>query len=130
MSLKKYLLVMIAITLFAWLLNGLVILNVNPFTTNWLGFTLFYATIFLALLATAAVVVFAVRFLRHRDQPAFQLVRESFRQSFFFAFLVAAAFFLLSKRMLSWLNLALLILALSVLEFIFLNKKKFSSKSS
>ena len=101
MSLKKYLLVMIAITLFAWLLNGLVILNVNPFTTNWLGFTLFYATIFLALLATAAVVGFAVRFLRHRDQPAFQLVRESFRQSFFFAFLVAAAFFLLSKRMLS-----------------------------
>ena len=82
MSLKKYLLVMIAITLFAWLLNGLVILNVNPFTTNWLGFTLFYATIFLALLATAAVVGFAVRFLRHRDQPAFQLVRESFRQPF------------------------------------------------
>lgn len=124
MSLKKYFFIMMIVVLFAWLLNLLVIMNVNPEKTNWLGFVLFYAAAFLALLATASVAGLAIRFLRPKGQPAFQLVRESFRQSFFFAFLVVAALFLLSQKMFSWLNLALLVLALAVLEFLSLSRKK------
>ncbi|MCX6796045.1 MAG: hypothetical protein NTW06_00935 [Candidatus Falkowbacteria bacterium] len=124
MTLKQYLITMIIVTLICWLIWFYIIWSVNPETTNWFGFSLFYFSLFLALSGTASIMGFFVRFVALKKELAYRLVKEAFRQSFLFAGLIIISLVLLSKGLFSWLNLLLLIIGLSALEYFLLSWQK------
>ncbi len=117
MTLKAYLILMIIATLICWAAFGFILRTVNPEVTNTIGFLLFYLSLFLAVSGSAAIIGFVVRFIGLKHELVFNSVKQAFRQSFLFAFLIISALFLLSKDLFSWLNLLLLIAGLSMLEF-------------
>ncbi|HTW96139.1 MAG TPA: hypothetical protein VMD74_00580 [Candidatus Methylomirabilis sp.] len=117
MTLKSYLLLMIFTTLVCWGILVGVVTMVDPTATNWPGFVLFYVSLFLALVGTTALIGFLFRFVFLKQTLAFRAVTEAFRQSFLFAFLIIAALFLLSRHLFSWINIALLVAALALIEF-------------
>jgi hypothetical protein len=124
MTLRSYLIFMISITAVCWLVWLFVIFTVNPETASLFGFVLFYLSLFLALAGSAAIVGFVIRFIALKKALAFRLVRDAFRQSFLFAFLISASLFLLSKNLFNWLNLFFLVAGLSALEFFMISYKK------
>ena len=121
MSLKKYLVLMAVTTLLCWLCWSYIIFTVNPEITNWIGFCLFYVSLFLSLVGTATLIGFIVRFIALKQALAWRLVKEAFRQSFLFSLLIVVSFILLSKNLFSWVNLGLLVISLSILEFLMLS---------
>lgn len=124
MTLKKYLSTLLVVVVIAWASWVLVINVIDPYSTNWIGISLFYASLFLALLGTASLLGFLIRFVILRQKLAFRVVNDAFRQSFFFSFFLLAILFLLSRDLFSWWNLVFLISALSVLEFFLISVRK------
>ncbi|OQA38747.1 MAG: hypothetical protein BWY51_00773 [Parcubacteria group bacterium ADurb.Bin316] len=124
MTLKQYILTMTVVTLFCWCAWFFILWTVNPEITNWIGFTLFYTSLFLALAGTAAVVGFIIRFIIFKEELVYRLVKEAFRQSFLFAALVIVSLILLAQDLFSWLNMLLLVIGLSALEFFILSWQK------
>jgi len=124
MTLKVYLTLMVITTLICWTAFAFVLWTVNPEQTNWSGFLLFYLSLFLAITGSATIVGFLIRFRSLKRELAFRLVKTAFRQSFIFAFLIVSTLFLLSRDLFTWLNLALLVVGLSVLEFFMISYSK------
>lgn len=112
------------LTLILWGLFALVVSLINPQNTNWVGFLLFYLSLFLALSGTISIIGFLIRFQLQHQALILQSVKTAFRQSFLFAFLIVAILWLLSQNLFSWLNLALLIIIISILEFFLLSSRK------
>jgi hypothetical protein len=108
---------MSAMTTVCWTAWIIVLFMINPLVTNWIGFVMFYSSLFLALVGTAALTGFIIRFIALKQELAWRLVKEAFRQSFLFSMLIVISLILLSKDLFSWLNLLFLILGLSILEF-------------
>ncbi len=129
MSLRSYLIIMILTTLMCWVAFGVVVWTVNPEVTNWVGFLLFYLSLFLAIVGTAAIIGFVIRFIGLRREMVLNSVKTAFRQSFFFAFFIVAILFLLERDLFSWFNAGLLIVGLSVAEFFLLSYKKREAKN-
>lgn len=121
MSLRLYLFIMSAMTVFCALALGYIILTVDPETTNSLGLVLFYLSLLLSIVGAAALIGFIVRFVIFRHELIINTVKTAFRQSFFFAGFIVAVLFLLARGLLSWLNLSILIIGLSSLEFFLLS---------
>ncbi len=124
MTLKKYLILMSLCTLFCWLAFVLVINYIDPTEANFLGFLFFYFSLFLACLGTMSVLGFAIRMKIFRDEIVYKQVSAAFRQAIMFSILVVGSLFLQSKSLLTWWNILLFILALTVLEFFFISYKR------
>jgi hypothetical protein len=110
-------------TTICWGIFLFVLFTINPEITNWLGFLLFYLSLFLAITGTAAMIGFTIRFVALKHELAFRSVIIAFRQSFLFAFLIVAVLFLLSKDLFTWLNLFLLIIGMTILEYFLISYK-------
>ena len=124
MTLKRYSFLMVIFTIISWSLWIFIVSVIDPEVTNWIGFALFYFSLFLSLLGTAAITGFLIRFVAMKQELVFRLVRDAFRQSFLFSFMIVACLFLLSRDLFSWLNMLLLILALSIFEYLLLSYEK------
>jgi len=124
MTLKKYLKTMTVTTVICWIIFIYVILSINPDTTNWIGFLLFYSSLFLLIIGTTAIIGFVVRFLAIKQKLAFHSVKEAFRQSFLFALLIIISLLLLERNLFTWLNLFFLITSLSILEYFLISYEK------
>jgi len=103
-------------TLVCWGVFVGVIFNIDPNTTNWPGFVMFYASLFMALIGTSAIAGFLVRFALFRQELVFRAVSEAFRQSFLFAILILSSLFLLSRHLFTWMNISFLVIGLALLE--------------
>ena len=110
-----------ATTVFIWGIFVFVINTIDPTATNCLGFIIFYLSLFLALAGTAAVGGFFIRFKVLKHELVFNSVKTAFRQSFLFAFLIIAVLYLLAQKLFSWTNLLLLIIIISVIEFLLIS---------
>lgn len=126
MTLRSYLTIMIITTICSWFVFFVVLNIVNPETTNWIGFVLFYFSLFLSITGTSAILGFLVRFIGLRHELAFCAVKIAFRQSFLFAFLIIISLFLLANDLFTWVNLILLIIGLSILEFFLISDKSYN----
>ena len=126
MTLKQYLITMSVVTGVCWLIFIFIIWTVNPEVTNWIGFLMFYFSLFLALAGTATIVGFVVRFIVFKEELIFRLVKEAFRQSFLFSALIIVSLILLAYDLFSWLNVLLLVIGLSALEYFLLSWRKTS----
>lgn len=116
MTLKNYLLVMSVLTAVCWGIFLFVANLIDPTATNWVGFALFYFSLFIALSGVAALSGFLIRFVALKKELAFNLVKIAFRQSFLFALFLTVALFLRANHLFNWLNLLLLVLGFSILE--------------
>jgi len=105
----------------AWVV---VINSVDPETTNIIGFLLFYASLFLAIMGTSAILGFTVRFILMRRELVFQQVAIAFRQSFLLAAVVISSLVLQSFQLFTWYNALFLIIAMTVLEFFLISYKR------
>lgn len=123
MTLRSYLTTMIFTTIICWTVFFFVVWTVNPQTSNIAGFLLFYISLFLSLVGAAAIAGFLIRFVGLKRDLIFRSVKEAFRQSFLFAFLIVASLILLSHDLFSMLNLFLLIMGISVLEYFLISNK-------
>jgi len=121
MTLRAYLSIMAIATLICWGVFVFILRTVDPTTTNWLGFTLFYLSLFLSLSGTAAIIGFLIRFVELKRELVPFSVKTAFRQSFLFAFSILAILFLSAHNWFTWLNLFLLVVGLSLLEFFLIN---------
>ena len=115
---------MTATTVICWIIFIYVILSINPDTTNWIGFLLFYSSLFLSIIGTTAIVGFIIRFIAIKQKLAFHSVKEAFRQSFLFALLIIISLLLLERNLFTWLNLFFLIASLSILEYFLISYEK------
>ncbi|MFH0950861.1 MAG: hypothetical protein V1765_00090 [bacterium] len=121
MTLRSYLALMIFATIICALALATVLITVDPFFTNWLGFILFYAALFLTVTGVFAILGFVIRFVFLRQRLAVKAVVISFRQAFLTAFLIVACLLLASQNLFSWLNVLLLIIGFSTLEFLLIS---------
>jgi len=124
MTLKTYLTIMLLATGICWAAWVIVAQSINPETTNWVGFLLFYVSLFLAVVGSSALVGFCMRFVLLRKEMVFRQVAIAFRQSFLFAVIIVGSLILQSFRMLTWYNAFFLVIALSVLEFFLISYKR------
>ena len=124
MKLRSYLIIMILGAIICWGAFAYVLFTVNPESTNWVGFTLFYSALFLALSGTIAILGFVIRFVALKNELVFNSVKNAFRQSFLFAFAAISILFLLANNYFSWANLILVVVGLSVLELFLLSYQK------
>jgi len=124
MTLKNYLLVMSALTALCWGIFIFVASLVDPTTTNWLGFILFYVSLFVSLSGTSALIGFIFRFVALKKELAFNLVKVAFRQSFLFSLFIIFLLVLKSQQLFNWLNLFLLVIIFAILELFFISYRK------
>jgi len=128
MTLKGYLTLMSLSTLLCWGAWIYILFNIDPETSNYLGFVLFYATLFLSLSGTFAILGLVLRFVALKRKLVFHFVGTAFRQSFLFSFLILAILFLQARGLLTWLNLIFLAGALVLLEFFWLSYNQGKAK--
>lgn len=129
MSLRLYLIIMSFASAICWFVWIFVIWTVNPETTNWVGFLLFYLSLFLSLVGTSAIVGFLIRFVGLKKHLEAHSVKEASRQSFLFAFFIVIVLFLLAKNLFNWLSLATLIIGLSVFEFLLISYRPINQEN-
>lgn len=98
-----------------------VLFVIDPFSTNYVGFVLFYVSLFLSLSGVFSIFGFAARFIVFRQALAFRLVADAFRQAILLSLTLCAALFLLSKDLFNWINFILLLGAAAILEYILLS---------
>jgi len=124
MSLKQLITIIATATIICWLLWLVVITQINPSEAETVGFLLFYITLFFALLGTFFMASFFWRRKFGKKTIAERTVAISFRQSIFFALIVTGVLFLQGKGLLNILNIVLIIIAVSVIEWFFLSIKR------
>jgi len=124
MTLKNYLFVMSVLTVVCWGIFLFVANLVDPTATNWLGYTLFYLSIFLALSGTTALFGFIIRFVALKKELAFNLVKVAFRQSFLFSLFIVFLLILKSQHLFNWINLLLLVIIFAILELFLTSYQK------
>ena len=124
MTLKQLILTIIVASLICWTAWILVLFQVNPLETNFLGFLIFYLSLFFALLGTFFLISFGFRKLINKFSLEYKIVSISFRQSFFFALLVVVFLILQGNNLLTWWSMLLLIGGVTILEFFFLSARR------
>lgn len=102
----------------------MVVMYLNPNTAGNLGLLFFYLALFLSISGTLTLLGFGWRFWRHRDEVLFRQVTISFRQGALLAFMAVGALFLQANALLTWWNLGLLIVGLTLLEFFLLTGRR------
>lgn len=123
MSLRLYVAFMLLGTLICWTAWALVLRSTDPTTAPWFIFFFFYASLFLALLGTGALLGFLWRIWHHReDMVLLRHVRKTFRQAILFAALVTGALYLKSNAWLTWWTTLVLLFMLVLIESVFLSR--------
>ncbi len=114
------------IALICWFGFVFVLNQVNPNEAGMMGYILFYSILFLATVSTLSVFGFLLRSRILQGELAFRQVSITFRQAFWFGLLVVISLWMQSRGVLTWWNILLLIIVLSVFEFFFLSLKRTS----
>jgi len=112
--------------LISWLSLGLIIFYFDPEKIGFVGFSLFCASLFLALIGLIFLVANYLKAKFFQNQLLYYRIKNSGRQAIFFSILISGWAFLKSHTLLRWWNILLLIIILTVLEFFFisLNQEK------
>lgn len=133
MTLKNYLILMTLATILCWGSFVFIINIVDPEITNYIGFILFYLSLFLALIGTSAIIGFLIRFVLLKRELVFYAVKIAFRQSFLFALFLVSLLFLFSQNLITWFNLVLLLIIFTILEIVlanFINNKRLNKQKN
>jgi len=119
MTISKYLALMTLATLLCWASFFVVINAVDPFSTTFSGFILFYLSLLFSAIGTLSLFGFLVRHLFNKNQFITTQVIVSFRQSIWLSILIVVGLYLQSQKLAAWWNLLILLILLLALEFYF-----------
>lgn len=122
MSLKKYLMLMTATTIVAYILVAAIVYNFDPFEAGLIIIIFFYASVMLALIGTFSVLGFLMRHLFDRNGVIFRQVITSFRQSIWLSSLLVISILMYQRGVFSMVTVSLLIIALGILELYFITR--------
>ncbi|MCX6745208.1 MAG: hypothetical protein NTX82_06840 [Candidatus Parcubacteria bacterium] len=123
MTLRSYIILMLIATIACYLALGAMILFFDPLAGGILALIFFYLSLFLALVGTFAIFGLIFRILFTSDKLIFKKVTASFRQGIWFSLLIIICLYLNSMNLLVGKYIALLILALALLEIFFISYK-------
>jgi hypothetical protein len=124
MTFRDYILVMALATAAAWLGWVVVVYTIDPTMTGTLGFIFFYLTLSVALLGTLSIIGAAVRIWTKREELVSRHVSRSFRQAVLLSTLFVGSLYLLSRGLLTWWVMLLLVVALALVELAFLSAQR------
>jgi hypothetical protein len=122
MTLKNYILLMIFATAACYLALLAVVFYFDPLNGG-MALFFFYISLFLSLLGTFSLLGLFFRLFFTKDHLIFKKVTTSFRQAIWFSLLIIISLYLNHINLLAWSNLALLIIALTLLELFFISFK-------
>ncbi len=116
MTIRHYLITMALATVLCWLSWVFVLMNVDPFETNGLGFIFFYTSLFFSFVGSFSIGLFFMYLKIWGDEaPLFAYVAKSFRESFLVSGFLTLALFLVGSRLLNWWTFSLLITSFALL---------------
>jgi len=121
MTIRKYLFLLVFITIISWVLWFLVISFIDPSTGSALAVSLFYLTLFLGLLGTFSLFGYWLRMLTARQEMTRQRLNITLRQGILFSLLVNISLYFKAHDKLSLITVLITILILSLVEFFFLS---------
>lgn len=124
MTIRQYLWLMLICTVLCWGGFLMVLFFINPQSAGSLGFVMFYASLFFALLGSLALLSYLFRVAFNRIYTKQEKVQVSFRQAVFFSVVITGSLFLQANNLMTWLNSILLVLLVTFLEFLILSLKK------
>lgn len=111
-------------TIFCWIAWVFVILNIDPFQDNGIGFTFFYFSLMLALVGTISIISFLLRNnFSKKNLPMFRHVQKSFKDSLIISILIVLMLFLQGKSYLNSWNVIIFLSAI-LMGIIFLWSSK------
>jgi len=117
MTFKQFIVLMCIATGSLWLGWWWTVISIDPFTTNFLGFLLFYLTLFLALMGTFTLLGVYIRKMRTPDALLFHLVTLSSRQGIVLSIIFVSLLLLQSQRWLKPWNVLLILIVAFAIEF-------------
>jgi len=123
MSLRSYIIIMLIATIACFLAVLAVINFFDPYTGGLFVQSLFYLSLFLALVGSFALIGLVVRLIFINDKLVFKKVIASFRQGIWLSLLACLCLYLSKLKMLDWKYLILLVLGLALLELFFISYK-------
>ena len=124
MTIKQYLILMSVCTVLCWCGFLMVVFFINPEATSGLGFVLFYFSLFFAVAGILAIGSYLCRLFFTRFYSKKESVQVSFRQAVFLALVFTLGLFLQAHHLMTWLNTVLLVLLITLIEFLILSLKK------
>ncbi len=122
MSLKLYLLLLLAVTLVCWGLFAFILFSVDP-EGGKLPVIAFYAVLGFAAMGTFALAGYAIRSKMSRGEELYANLGISLRQGLLLSIGLLGVLLLQSIRLLNWWDGCLLVGFLVLLEFFFLSRK-------
>ncbi len=122
MILRIYLFSLYSTLLLSLGLFGLVVFNVNPYTSPFWMIMIFYLTFFLFWLAFFGLIGFYFKIWASNREVIFAHLMPTLRQASLIALLFAGLLFLLQLKVLNWWVIILLVLAILMLELSFRRK--------
>lgn len=108
----------------SWIGWVMTVLYFDPEQISWLGFAMFYISLFLSLFGTFFLGSDWFKSKIKKKQLLFFRLRTSVRHSLFFSLLISGWLFLKSLGLIQWWVLSLFILILLVFEFFFMSLHK------
>lgn len=111
-------------TFFGWMALALVLALIDPQQASWVGMTYFYLALFLAMVGTLFLFgYFLQATVTGRGAARLRAVELATRQGVLFSLLLVCVLWLQANRLLSWLNVGLLVGLLTLIEFAFISRK-------
>lgn len=129
MTLRQYLIIMSGATLICWLVWLLVIFLYDPRTAGFIGFLLFYTSLFLSVLGTFSVCGFFIRAkLINNEEIVFRHIKRTFRQGIIFSLFLITVLLLAQFRLLTWWNFTMLLTFYIFLEGLIFTNRKYQNR--
>lgn len=102
MTFKQFLILLVIATALLWAGWIWTLFAIDPLATNWLGFVLFYLTLWMASTGALCLIGVAVRKWRQPDLLLYHIVARSFRQAIALSVFLTALLMLQGWRLLQW----------------------------
>ncbi len=123
MSPLFYNLIIIFGTIIFWIGFAATLAGINPEQGGGAAVLLFFINLFFALTGTIYLISYVIRLKIFGKSALYRNIQVSTRQAGLFAILISSTLWLQSQRLLTWYNVILLILGLTVLEFFFISRQ-------
>lgn len=121
MTVRSFLIGTLLALVASWGMWLLIIFWLDPAEAGWIGFALFFLTLFLAVAATSALGGYALRRVVAPQQLAAYRVRSALRQGVWLGLLIDMLLFLQLQRLLRWWITLILIGFFLFIEFFFVS---------
>lgn len=125
MGLRTYVLLMAIGTFLAWIAWTVIVLNVDPTETGFLGFFLFYLTLAVSLVGSLALIgtFFRIVVLKRHDVPSRE-IKIAFRHAILFAGVAIFSLLLSANSLLRTWHVVALMCVASIVEYAFLQAQQ------